>query len=191
MLILCTALAFALPVRPGVFFFLFSFFFFLSFLPSSASCFSPDQDVTFFNFYERLLDQIAVMERGWVAKLRNNQDHFLVAGINVATQDLPQGNDKAMTKRQNAGQGCRSCNGSKEDIPQVEKLYIPRIHDDMIHHRSLMARMKPAEIAEAEKRTGILASSSPFEKISFDICMAGKAVFFNFFFILFYFIFIF
>jgi len=44
--------------------------------------------VTFEVFYDRLLDQIAEMERGWATTLTDQKPIFLIAGINVATQDL-------------------------------------------------------------------------------------------------------
>lgn len=128
-------------------------------------------DVTFAVFYDKLLAQFVEMERGWLAKL-GETECFLVAGINVATQDLPQGNDKAMTKRQNAGQGCRSCNGSKEDIPHLEKQFQPRLHHQMLDQRKAMKGKKASEVANMEKESGVLADSSPFEKLSFDICKA-------------------
>ena len=134
--------------------------------------------MTFAVFYDRLLAQFVEMERGWLAKL-GETECFLVAGINVATQDLPQGNDKAMTKRQNAGQGCRSCNGSKEDIPHLQKQFQPRLHHQMLDQRQAMKGKKASEVADMEKESGVLAGSSPFEKLSFDIC---KPVFFFVFF---------
>jgi len=131
----------------------------------------PRVDVTFEVFYDRLLDQIAKMEHGVEITLADNTPALLIAGINVATQDLPQGNDKAMVKRQNATVGCRSCDCSKEDLPKMDEPHKPRLHHRMLATRAEMQILNRTAAAEKEKDTGILATSSPFETISFDLSL--------------------
>jgi len=127
-------------------------------------------DVTFAVFYDWLLPQLAEMELGWNTKLKDDKDFFLIAGINVATQDLPQGNDKACIKRQNAGQGCRACDVSKEDLAKVDDLASLRLHANILQTRASMNGKSSSAIATMEKDTGILATASPFEQLSFDVC---------------------
>ena len=125
-------------------------------------------DVTFENFYKHLLHQFVQMERGWETTLQDGKRIFLVAAINVATQDLPQGNDKAMVKRQNAIVGCRACECTKDEIPKVDHTCHPRLHFEILKTRALMQDLAKTAVATMEKETGVLATPSPFEKISFD-----------------------
>jgi len=88
-------------------------------------------------------------------------------------------------KRQNAIVGCRSCEGTKEEIPNLDKEFTPRLHSEILKTRELLrtAANKTAQ-ANLEKETVVLATPSPFEKISLDICNPPTSfdfLFFSFF----------
>lgn len=74
-------------------------------------------------------------------------------------------------KRQNAIVGCRSCGGTKEEIPNLDKEFTPRSTPRSSRPESFsgLPRTRTAQ-ANLEKETGVLATPSPFEKISLDIC---------------------
>jgi len=134
-------------------------------------------DVDWKEFYHIMFDQFVQLEKGFEVSLGSEKMN-ITGGIAVATSDLPQGNDKAGIKRQNAQFGCRGCLEPKSEIYLVDSKPLLRTsHKIIATRKEILEQEAQREQAQLEQSTGVLKETSPFEKLSFDL-----GVFFFFFF---------
>ena len=147
----------------------------------------PYSGVPFEGFFEKVLQQVSELEKGREMCLCGNPT-FVIGGIGVSTSDLPQGNDKAGIKRQNAHKGCRKCHVTHDQIPAL----LPALHRTQSEIVETRARIANCQTKTGQKEimrdTGVRMEPSPFEKISLDICESLLFGFVLFCFVLFCFV---
>ena len=133
------------------------------------------------------ISDIKDLQNGILMEMRDEQV-WVTAGFGMVTADLPQGNDMAGIKRQNAEYGCRTCKvsqgqlaNSKFDIIQNRRYHhiTDRIYDDIKATKNITSkeriarehglRLSPNILDELSRDHYVQTPQDPFH------CLAGLA----------------
>ena len=72
----------------------------------------------FNEFIQPFVNELREFEKGKIMNIQG-QDVWIIAGLEVVTADLPQGNDLAGVLRHGATKGCRTCNIEKNSYTNI------------------------------------------------------------------------